>query len=184
MKKSTISVGFQMVFKSENYMRFIYFLAGIGIAGYFLCSCSPIEKHARLVEKYPFVHTQDTITFRDTVRVEIPKVQVDTVLLLSELRDTITIEKDRLKIKLWTVHDSIFVHGISDTIRIEKEVIRKVPIRYYVSKVERSWLKFVILLGIVGFALYSVFRKRDDKETTININKDENINDLDAGDKE
>lgn len=182
MKKSTIHAGFQRVFRSENYMRLVHFLAGIGIAGYFFCSCSPIQRHARLVEKYPFVHTQDTITFRDTIRVEIPKVEVDTVVLLSELRDTITIEKDRLKIKLWMVHDSIFVQGISDTITINKEVIRKVPVRYYVEKEKRSWLKFIILLGIVGFAIYAVFRKRDcDKQTTININKDENTNDLDAG---
>jgi len=174
MKKSTNYAVLKGVFQSEIYWRIIFFFAGIGFAGMVLSSCSPITRHARIVKKYPFVHTQDSITFRDTIRVEIPKVQVDTFFSIHKLRDTITIEKERLKIQLWSVHDSIFVSGLCDTITIEKEIIRKVPIRYYVSKVERSWLKFIILAGVVLFALYSLLRKRDDeKKTIININENE-----------
>lgn len=174
MKKSTKHAGFRAVFYSNTYLYLIHVLAGIGLAGiFFLSSCSPIKRHARLVEKYPFVHTTDTVTYRDTIRVEIPKVKVDTIVSLKELRDTITIEKDRLKIKLYTVHDSIFVSGVCDTITIEKEVIRKVPVKYYIHKQERSWLKFVMLLAMILFALYAVFRNRN-KETVININDEKN----------
>ena len=87
-------------------------------------SCSPIKRHSRLVEKFPHVHTQDTIIQRDTIRLEIPKVEVDTIFKLDSfqvaLHDTIFIEKERLKIKMYTIHDSVFVEGSCDTIFVEK----------------------------------------------------------------
>lgn len=172
MKKSTIYAGLKACFYSKNYQRILHLLAGIGVVLFFLQSCSPIKRHAKLVEKYPFVHTQDSVIIRDTIRVTVPKISIDTVVKISSLRDTLIIQKDRLKIKMWTIHDSIFVSGQCDTVFIEKIVTRKIPIRYYQSKVERSWLKYLIVLGIVLFTLYAIFRKRHE-EKDINITTNE-----------
>ena len=49
------------------------------LASLTLLSCDPVKRHARLVKKFPHVHQQDTIIQRDTVRIEVPKVSVDTV---------------------------------------------------------------------------------------------------------
>ena len=130
-------------------------MAGIGIAGiFFLCSCDPIKRHQKLVEKYPYVHTQDTITFRDTIRLIVPKVQVDTIVSYRDLKDTIVIEKDRLKIKMYAVRDSIFVTGSCDTVYVEKEVIRKVPVVH--TAVKNGWETFAKVVGWALILLLSI----------------------------
>ena len=131
-------------------------------------SCSPIKRHSRLVEKFPHVHTQDTIIQRDTIRLEIPKVEVDTIFKLDSfqvaLHDTIFIEKERLKIKMYTIHDSVFVEGSCDTIFVEKIIERKVPIRYYKENEDKpyvAWLKgigLILLIFLILFAIYKFIR--------------------------
>jgi hypothetical protein len=143
--------------------KLIYLFAGIGIAGFILTSCAPIKRHQRLVEKYPFVHSQDSVILIDTFRVEIPKVEVDTIIKIENLTDTITLEKERLKIKIWKVRDSIFINGKCDTVYIEKEIIRKVPIRYYVEKKKHDWLKWAIAWAIVLFTIYAIIRKKSNE---------------------
>jgi hypothetical protein len=155
--------------RKKWYDRLLYFISGFGLAGS-IFACSPIERHSRLVEKYPFVHTQDTVKIVDTVRITVPRIKVDTVLSLKMLTDTVIIEKDRLKIKLYRVRDSIYLEGKVDTLFIEKEVIRKVPVRYYVEKKRRDYLKIFVILSIVGFTLYALFRNRDKR---INIKIDQ-----------
>ena len=69
-----------------------------------IISCTPQRRFDRLVKKYPYLLTNDSLvirdTIRDTVRITIPEVEVDTVVKIKELYDTITIEKERLK---WSV---------------------------------------------------------------------------------
>ena len=108
-------------------------------------ACGTIKRHQRLVEKYPFVHTQDSVIIHDTIREIIPRIQVDTVFNLMELHDTITIEKERLKIKMYTIHDSIYVEGECDSIYVEKIIERKIPIRYYKAK-NTNWWKWALLI--------------------------------------
>ena len=153
--------------KNIFYDRLIHFMAGIGIAGiFFLCSCDPIKRHQKLVEKYPYVHTQDTVVFRDTIRLIVPKVQVDTIVSYRDLKDTIVIEKDRLKIKMYAVRDSIFVTGSCDTVFVEKEVIRKVPVVH--TAVKNGWetfgRTFAWVLGMIVLILimaYLILRKNE-----------------------
>ncbi len=125
-----------------------------------LSSCSPIERHSRLVKKYPFVHTQDTIVIKDTIFVNVPKVKHDTVTLISHLKDTITLEKENLIVRVHTIHDSVYIEGECKEQIIEKVIEKKVPIRYYKEVNDHTWLKYVIVFGIVLFVLYSIFRKR------------------------
>lgn len=102
-----------------------------------LASCSPVKRHARLVKKYPFVHKTDTVILRDTLSIIIPKVQKDTVMLLDSfivaLKDTIVIEKDKLKVRITQVHDSIYIDAKCDTVYLDKIVEIEVPVKYYES---------------------------------------------------
>jgi hypothetical protein len=100
-----------------------------------LASCSPIKRHARLVNKYPFVHKTDTVVLTDTLSIIVPKVQKDTVMLLDSfivaLKDTIVIEKDKLKVRITQVHDSIYIDAKCDTVYLDKIVEIEVPVKYY-----------------------------------------------------
>ena len=129
-----------------------------------IMSCSPVKRHQRLVEKFPHIHQQDTVIIRDTIRVEIPKIQVDSIFLTKNLIDTVTIIKDRLKIQMYTVHDSIYVTGECDTVTIEKIIERKIPIRYYEKspvwlKQAKNWI-WIFLAFLLGLVLiYRMTRK-------------------------
>ena len=134
-------------------MKKSLFLFGIVTLILINISCSPILRHQRLVEKYPFVHTQDTIVLIDTMTVLIPRIQYDTIFNLTELHDTVYIEKDRLKIKMYRVLDSIYVQGACDSIYIEKIIERKVPIRYYENPGTNWWKWILIIVGILLFLI-------------------------------
>lgn len=126
--------------------------------------CAPITRHQRLVEKFPFVHTQDTIIFHDTIREFIPKVKVDSIFHFSNLYDTIYIQKERLKIRIHSIHDSIFVEGECDSIFIEKIIERKIPIRYYEEKDSNWWKWLLVILGILTILAFILKRKRYEKD--------------------
>jgi hypothetical protein len=119
-------------------------------------SCDPIRRHQRLVEKFPHVHTQDTVTLIDTFRIEIPKTEIDSVFLIKQLRDTITIEKERLRVQMYTIHDSIYIDAHCDTITVEKIIERKIPVVHYETKPDWIyWLKWVLIVigAIVAYRL-------------------------------
>lgn len=122
--------------------KFIQFLVLV-----FLFSCSPIRRHDRLVRKYPFVHTTDSIKIIDTIKIITDKVVVDTVFGINELPDGVVVEKDNLKIKLITVKDSIYVDGQCDTIFIDKVVERTIPIKYYETNNIDWWMIAVVALS-------------------------------------
>ena len=113
----------------------------------FFTSCSPIRRHDRIVRKYPFVHTTDSIKMIDTIQVITDKVVVDTVFGINELPDGVVVEKDNLKIKLITVKDSIYVDGQCDTIFIDKVVERTIPVKYYEKKSFNWWMIAVVALS-------------------------------------
>lgn len=113
----------------------------------FFTSCSPIRRHDRIVRKYPFVHTTDSIKMIDTIQVITDKVVVDTVFGINELPDGVVVEKDNLKIKLITVKDSIYVDGQCDTIFIDKVVERTIPVKYYETKKFNWWIIAVVALS-------------------------------------
>lgn len=126
--------------------------------------CGPIKRHQRLVEKFPFVHTQDTIIIHDTIREFIPKIQVDSIFHFSELHDTIFIEKERLKIRIHAIHDSIFVEGECDSIFIEKIIERKIPIRYYEAKGSDWWKWILAVLVFLTILAFIIKRKSHEKD--------------------
>ena len=140
-------------------MKYLFFILIIVLFG--STSCDPIKRHQRLVERFPYVHTQDTVILIDTMTVLIPKIEHDTIFNLNELHDTVYIEKDRLKIKMFTIHDSIYVEGECDSIYVEKIIERKVPIIHYESKPSWwSWLKWILIATFILSVLYLVFNRK------------------------
>ncbi len=93
-----------------------------------IISCTPQRRFDRLVKKYPYLLTSDTLvvrdTIRDTIRITVPEVEVDTIVSVKELYDTIILEKDRIKVRVWRVKDKIYINGRCDTIYIEKPIER------------------------------------------------------------
>ena len=127
-------------------------------------ACSPKQRFTRLVTKYPYLLTTDTVTVRDTISIYIPKVEVDTVVTLKELTDTITITKDRVTVKTWYVpkEKKVYVQGKCDPIYITKVVERKVAVKYYEKypwwkKLLNNTLVFLIIFAI-GYTLYKLYR--------------------------
>ncbi len=131
-------------------------------------SCSPIKRHARLVEKYPFVHKTDTVVFKDTIRITVPSIQTDTVIQLDSflirLNDTITIHKDNLRVQITQIHDSIYINAHCDTVYIDKILIKKVPIKYYEAvkesewKTKGYWILFIFLILLLLIIILKVMQ--------------------------
>mgnify|MGYP006971513149 CR=1 FL=1 len=121
-----------------------------------------------MVKKFPHVHTQDTIIQHDTIRLEIPKISVDTMFeidsFMVRLHDTITLTEERLKIKMYAVHDSVYIEGSCDTIFVEKIIEREIPIRYYETKDPDNWKTYlwwglgIFLLFVMLYVVYKIIK--------------------------
>lgn len=117
-----------------------------------LSSCSPIKRHSRLVRKYPFVHTTDSVTLIDTIQLTTDKVVSDTIVHESTLFDTVIVTKDNLTIKVLKIRDSVYINGECDTIFIDKVIERKIPVKYYEKKKFNWWMvAFIVLVGLILF---------------------------------
>jgi hypothetical protein len=122
-----------------------------------IIACTPQRRFDRLVKKHPYLLTSDTLivkdTIRDTIRITIPEVEIDTVVDAYKLYDTITLYKDRIKVKVWRVKDKVYISGKCDTIYIEKPiervVYRKIPIKIYEKT---PWYK-TLLNNVLGILL-------------------------------
>ena len=117
-----------------------------------LASCSPAHRFTRLVKKHPYLIQTDTVVLSDTIKITIPSVQRDTVMLLDSfivsLKDTITITKNNLVVKLTQVHDSIYLDARCDTVFINKIIEKKVPVKYYEIKEKFSIKNYISCIGI------------------------------------
>lgn len=121
-----------------------------------LSSCSPKTRFTRLITKHPELLTSDTVLVRDTVRVIVPEVKVDTVVKVNDLLDTIYLEKEQLKVKVWMKGDQVFIEGKCDTVYVEQIIERKIPVKYYEKTPEwkrllNNTLPFLIIFAIVYF---------------------------------
>jgi hypothetical protein len=135
-------------------------------------SCAPQKRFDRLIKRHPWLLTKDTLyvkdTIRDTIRITIPEVRVDTVVNYESLYDTIFLEKDQLKVKVWMDREKkVYIQGKCDTVYIVKPytkiVERKIPIKYYEKT---PWYKTLLnnLIGILlslllVYITYRIIRK-------------------------
>lgn len=129
-----------------------------------LTACSPTKRFNRLIEKYPYLITSDTITVRDTITLYVPEVHTDTVVTLKELIDTVTISKDRVTVKTWYVpkEKKVYIQGKCDPIYITKIVERKIPVKYYEKypwwkKLLNNMLGFLIIFVLI-YILYRTIK--------------------------
>jgi hypothetical protein len=124
-----------------------------------IVSCSPKARFTRLIEKHPYLLTVDSVTIHDTIRVVVPEVKVDTVVKVNDLLDTIFLEKEQLKVKVWMKGDQVFIEGKCDTVYVDKIIERKIPIKYYEKTPEWKMLLNNTLPFLIIFAiLYFVYR--------------------------
>ena len=130
-----------------------------------LASCSPIKRFTRLIEKYPYLITTDTVVIKDTITLYVPEVHTDTVVTIKELIDTVTISKDRVTVKTWYVpkEKKVYIQGKCDPIYITKIVERKVPIKYYEKypwwKKLLNNLLAIFIIFVILYTLYRVSKK-------------------------
>ena len=130
-----------------------------------IMACSPTKRFTRLITKYPYLITTDTVVVRDTITLYVPEVKVDTVVTIKELTDTITLTKDRVTVKAWYVpkEKKVYIQGKCDPIYITKIVDRKIPIKYYEKypwwkKLVNNLLAFLIIFVVV-YTAYRLYRK-------------------------
>ena len=126
-----------------------------------LASCSPIKRFTRLIEKYPYLITTDTVVIKDTITLYVPEVHTDTVVTLKQLIDTVTLTKDRVTVKTWYVpkEKKVYIQGKCDPIYITKIVERKVPVKYYEK--DPWWKKLLnnlLAIFIIFALLYALHR--------------------------
>ena len=85
--------------KPTSYILLIFLLLCLG--------CSPQRRLVRLLEHHPELTVADTVRFRDTVT--IPSVQADTFINLTNMTDTVVVEKERLSVKLFRHRDTLYL---------------------------------------------------------------------------
>lgn len=117
---------------------------------FILVACAPQRRFDRLVKKYPYLLTSDTLIIHDTVRIVVPEVSVDTIVEERTLFDTVYLQKDQLKVKVWMTKDrKVYIQGKCDTVYIDKIVERRIPIKIYEKT---PWYK-TLLNNIIGILL-------------------------------
>lgn len=126
-----------------------------------LASCSPIKRFTRLIEKYPYLITADTVVIKDTITLYVPEVHTDTVVTIKELTDTVNITKDRVTVKAWYVpkEKKVYIQGKCDPIYITKIVERRIPVKYYEKTPKwKLFLDNLIYLFLILALLYGLWR--------------------------
>ena len=126
-----------------------------------LTSCSAQWHLKKAVHKDPTILEKDTLVVTDTV-VSPPVAITDTVIMRQH--DTITLVKDRLRVNIVKVNDTITIDAICDS----DTIISIVEIPYdkivYVEK-ESIWDKIKSLTIYMGlaFLVFKIIMKQFDK---------------------
>ena len=126
-----------------------------------LTSCSAQWHLKKAVQKDPTILEKDTLVVTNTV-VSPPVAITDTVIM--KQHDTITLVKDRLRVKIVKVNDTITIDAICDS----DTIISIVEVPYdkvvYVEK-ESLWDKIKNLAIYMGlaFLVFKIIMKQFDK---------------------
>jgi len=132
-----------------------------------LLACSPKTRFDRLVTKHPYLLTTDSVVVHDTIRVVVPEVKVDTVVDVQSLYDTIFIQQEQLKVKVWMDREKkVYIQGQCDTVYIDKVITRTIPVKYYEKpKVKTTFgaklqhvVNGIFITAIVLLIIYIIYR--------------------------
>jgi len=123
-----------------------------------MASCSASWHLKRAIAKDPTIVRAQPVRF-DTIVVTRERKLTDTIVM--NKRDTITIERDRVRVRLVRSYDTLMVEGtcLPDTIRID--VIREIPQVVQPRKnrdLVVAWMAFVA--SVFGF-VFIAFRRYD-----------------------
>ena len=127
-------------------------------------ACTPQRRFNRLIEKHPELLTLDSIVLRDTLTIEIPAVEFDTIFANTISTDTVIVEKDGVKVKYYNNGRTVYLAGERAGETITKVVERKIPV--YIRKDVRkwyemswfNWLMVVVAMAFGAFVMYCVVR--------------------------
>ena len=130
-----------------------------------IISCTPQRRLERLLRKHPELTSVDSITIHDTIRVIVPEVHLDTIVTLQQLYDTVYLEQEQLKVKVWMDrYHKVYIQGKCDTVYINKIVTRKIPIRIYEKvplwKKIINWIFVFLLIIAVIYTIYKVAKSK------------------------
>lgn len=124
--------------------------------GSLLTSCSSEWHLRKAIAKNPSILQPKELVLIDTVVVT-PSLRVDTLAYFRI--DTITIEKDRLRVQIKRIHDTLRISAEcqADTVRIFKEVEVPGPVVYR----PRAWWEKIplplLLLVVFGYIAKKIF---------------------------
>jgi hypothetical protein len=126
-----------------------------------LTSCSAQWHLKKAVQKDPMILKKDTLVVQDTLVVP-PVVLKDTVTL--KQHDTITITKDRLRVKIVKVNDTLIIDAKCDS----DTIVRTIEVPYdkivYVEK-ESIWdkIKNLAIYMALAFLAFKIIIKQFEK---------------------
>ena len=126
-----------------------------------LTSCSAQWHLRKAVQKDPMILKKDTLVVQDTFVVP-PVVLKDTVTL--KQHDTITITKDRLRVKIVKVNDTLIIDAKCDS----DTIVRTIEVPYdkivYVEK-ESIWdkIKNLAIYMALAFLVFKIIMKQFEK---------------------
>ena len=126
-----------------------------------LSSCSAQWHLKKAVQKDPMILRKDTLVVQDTLVVP-PVVLKDTVTLRQH--DTITITKDRLRVKIVKVNDTLIIDAKCDS----DTIVRTIEVPYdkivYVEK-ESVWdkIKNLAIYMALAFLVFKIIMKQFEK---------------------
>jgi hypothetical protein len=126
-----------------------------------LTSCSAQWHLKKAVQKDPMILKKDTLVVQDTFVVP-PVVLKDTVILKEH--DTITITKDRLRVKIVKVNDTLIIDAKCDS----DTIVRTIEVPYdkivYVEK-KSIWDNIKSLAIYIGLAFlaFKIIMKKFEK---------------------
>jgi len=135
----------------KQLLKLLVIYIAFGVVLFMVLSCDPIKRHARMVKKYPHVHT--SVIVHDTLKVQVNNIRQDTVFFHEF--DTVLIEKDRLRVQMVRIRDSIFLQAECDSINMAVPVTYN---QYTSTKVQHNWWLYSLLILIVLLILL-IFRK-------------------------
>ncbi|MBP7077696.1 MAG: hypothetical protein KBB11_11665 [Bacteroidales bacterium] len=136
------------------------------MAAMLLGSCSAEKRLHRLVALHPELVTKDTIRIQDTTL--IPEVRIDTLVHYSQLKDTVTIEKEKLTVRIHQVRDTVYIEAVQKPDTIVH--LREIPVEKIIhenpyakeKQPKTGWVQALALILTCGIVYLLI--KLDKKE--------------------
>jgi len=121
------------------------------------------RKIEKLTIRYPELLKKDTIN--DTIQVTTEAIEVDTAFEAKD-GDTVTIFKDRLRIKYYRQNDTVYLSGTcaADTIYktvsvpYQQVVVRKETILEQIQKQSKRIIWLLVILAIIYVAIRIIWK--------------------------